>query len=119
MGGLLGHWCVWTSRAVELLQHCHRTSEPMDLFQLGVEITDANAAFFDAANGFRGCIDVWIQESACSHSVLLAIECRPGRADRGWIMKEGDMYRMWYTGFERDSSPLLKLGYATSADGFK
>lgn len=37
--------------------------------------------------------------------------------ERGWILREGDLYRMWYTGFERDSSPLLKLGYATSRDG--
>jgi len=37
--------------------------------------------------------------------------------ERGWIMREGDLYRMWYTGFESDSSPLLKLGYATSPDG--
>lgn len=37
--------------------------------------------------------------------------------ERGWILREGDLYRMWYTGFEKDSSPLLKLGYATSRDG--
>ncbi len=37
--------------------------------------------------------------------------------ERGWILREGNLYRMWYTGFERDSSPLLKLGYATSTDG--
>jgi len=37
--------------------------------------------------------------------------------ERGWILREGDLYRMWYTGFEHDSSPLLKLGYATSPDG--
>jgi hypothetical protein len=39
--------------------------------------------------------------------------------ERGWIMREGGLYRMWYTGFERDSSPVLKLGYATSSDGVK
>jgi hypothetical protein len=26
------------------------------LLRLGVEVTDTNAAFFDAANGFAGCI---------------------------------------------------------------
>ena len=26
------------------------------LLRLGMEVTDCNAAFFDAANGFRGCI---------------------------------------------------------------
>jgi len=39
--------------------------------------------------------------------------------ERGWILREGDLYRMWYTGFEHDSSPLLKLGYATSPDGIR
>jgi hypothetical protein len=39
--------------------------------------------------------------------------------ERGWILREGGLYRMWYTGFERDGSPLLKLGYATSPDGIR
>jgi dihydrodipicolinate synthase/N-acetylneuraminate lyase len=52
-GGLLGHWAVWTRRAVELLeQRCNLN----DSLTLAIEITDSNAAFFDAANGFRGCI---------------------------------------------------------------
>lgn len=61
VGGLLGHWSVWTRRAVELLDECHRVvteggEVPPDLLARSVEITDANAAFFDAANGFAGCI---------------------------------------------------------------
>ena len=53
VGGLLGHWAVWTRRAVELLeQRCGLN----DSLTLAIEITDSNAAFFDAANGFRGCI---------------------------------------------------------------
>lgn len=52
-GGLLGHWAVWTRRAVELLEQRYRTG---DNLTLAIEITDSNAAFFDAANGFRGCI---------------------------------------------------------------
>jgi dihydrodipicolinate synthase/N-acetylneuraminate lyase len=53
VGGLLGHWAVWTRRAVELLeQRCSLN----DSLTLAIEITDSNAAFFDAANGFRGCI---------------------------------------------------------------
>lgn len=60
VGGLLGHWAVWTRRAVELLETCHAAAAaptvPSDLFQRAVEVTDANAAFFDAANGFAGCI---------------------------------------------------------------
>lgn len=56
VGGLLGHWSVWTQRAVELLHRCHGEDVSPELMRLGVEITDCNAAFFDAANGFRGCI---------------------------------------------------------------
>ncbi|MEX2569291.1 MAG: glycosylase [Cyclobacteriaceae bacterium] len=38
--------------------------------------------------------------------------------ERGYILKEGDGYHMWYTGFEGYSdSTLLKLGYAYSEDG--
>ncbi len=56
VGGLLGHWSVWTRKAIELLDRCRREPASPDLLRLGVEVTDANAAFFDAANGFGGCI---------------------------------------------------------------
>jgi dihydrodipicolinate synthase/N-acetylneuraminate lyase len=61
VGGLLGHWSVWTRRAVELLQTCQdlvARNAPLtpDLLRLATEITDANAALFDAANQFAGCI---------------------------------------------------------------
>jgi dihydrodipicolinate synthase/N-acetylneuraminate lyase len=56
VGGLLGHWSVWTQRAVELLEKCRNADATPDLLRLGIEVTDSNAAFFDAANGFRGCI---------------------------------------------------------------
>jgi dihydrodipicolinate synthase/N-acetylneuraminate lyase len=60
-GGLLGHWAVWTLRAVRMLERIHadvraeRALAPSWL-TLAAETTDANAALFDAANGFRGCI---------------------------------------------------------------
>ena len=60
VGGLLGHWAVWTRRAVELLEaieRCHAGSgDPRELLSRSAEITDSNAALFDAANNFRGCI---------------------------------------------------------------
>jgi dihydrodipicolinate synthase/N-acetylneuraminate lyase len=61
VGGLLGHWAVWTRQAVELLEECHRAARqggtaPADLLRRAIEVTDSNAAFFDAANGFAGCI---------------------------------------------------------------
>jgi dihydrodipicolinate synthase/N-acetylneuraminate lyase len=60
-GGLLGHWAAWTRRAVEHLALCHAQVKagsgvtPRHL-QLNLEVTDANAAFFDVANAFRGAI---------------------------------------------------------------
>jgi len=61
VGGLLGHWAVWTQKAAELLRACHAAASnagniPQDLIGRGVEVTDSNAAFFDAANHFAGCI---------------------------------------------------------------
>jgi hypothetical protein len=61
VGGLLGHWAVWTKRAVELLAECHTlvTTDrpvPQPLLHKSVQVTDCNAAFFDAANNFAGCI---------------------------------------------------------------
>jgi hypothetical protein len=60
-GGLLGHWAVWTKSAVELLKECHSVvrdggAVPKSLLQKNVEVTDCNAAFFDVANQFAGCI---------------------------------------------------------------
>jgi dihydrodipicolinate synthase/N-acetylneuraminate lyase len=61
VGGLLGHWAVWTLRAVRMLEQIHaevRGERPLaaSWLTLGAEITDANAALFDAANQFRGSI---------------------------------------------------------------
>lgn len=56
VGGLLGHWSVWTKSAVSLLERCQSAAASPELLQLGIEVTDTNAAFFDAANSFRGCI---------------------------------------------------------------
>ena len=59
-GGLLGQWAVWTRRAVELLSLVHsrraQGGPVEDLLARSAEITDANAAIFDARNAFRGCV---------------------------------------------------------------
>ncbi len=55
VGGLLGHWSVWTRRAVELLASLP-TLPAAQALTIGVHVTDSNAAFFDAANAFHGCI---------------------------------------------------------------
>ena len=61
VGGLLGQWAVWTRRAVEFLHDAGRARTGDDaalrrLLRLDGQLTDANAAIFDRANGFRGCI---------------------------------------------------------------
>ena len=60
-GGLLGHWAVWTRKAVELLARLRTIADsgapiPPELLTLAVQTTDANAALFDPAHQFHGCI---------------------------------------------------------------
>lgn len=58
-GGLLGQWAVWTRTAVKLLERIKQAraaAVDASLLSLGAALTDANAAVFDAANAFRGCI---------------------------------------------------------------
>ncbi len=61
-GGLLGHWAMWTryacncwSRSVALRDQ-RIEGDVVQLLDLGLQVTDANAAVFDARNGFAGCI---------------------------------------------------------------
>lgn len=60
VGGLLGHWSIWTRRAVELQQRCRSLPDgapvPDDLLALDSQVTDCNAAVFDVVNDFVGCI---------------------------------------------------------------
>jgi dihydrodipicolinate synthase/N-acetylneuraminate lyase len=60
VGGLLGHWSVWTHTAVELLERCRAVrgaaTVPAELLALDSAVTECNAAFFDVANGFHGVI---------------------------------------------------------------
>jgi Dihydrodipicolinate synthetase family len=90
-GGLLGHWSVWTLRAVELLQECRHAAVsgqiPATLLALDSQITDCNGAFFDVANDFRGCI-AGCHEVLRRQGLLEGIWCldpeeglSPGQAD--------------------------------------
>jgi dihydrodipicolinate synthase/N-acetylneuraminate lyase len=61
VGGLLGHWSVWTNTVVDLVRQIHHLTEnqlpiPPQMLRLAQEVTDANAVIFDAANNYRGCI---------------------------------------------------------------
>jgi dihydrodipicolinate synthase/N-acetylneuraminate lyase len=78
-GGLLGHWSVDVQRAVELLARCQAVAEqdavPADLLALDARVTDMNAALFDVAHDFAGCI-------AGCHEVLR----RQGLLDGIWCL---------------------------------
>jgi beta-1,2-mannobiose phosphorylase / 1,2-beta-oligomannan phosphorylase len=37
--------------------------------------------------------------------------------ERGWILRDGDRWRMWYTGYDGTRTGLKMLGHATSPDG--
>lgn len=61
VGGLLGQWAVWTKQAIAVLEQCHQAwaNDELDqpcLMTLNMQLTDVNAAVFDAANGFHGVI---------------------------------------------------------------
>ncbi|MBX2815405.1 MAG: dihydrodipicolinate synthase family protein [Saprospiraceae bacterium] len=62
VGGLLGHWAVWTEKAVALLKQVKEIREstssvvPEHFLSEAQMITDSNAAFFDAKHNFAGCI---------------------------------------------------------------
>jgi len=59
-GGLLGHWSVWTQKAVEQLKRCQeeaaRGQVSAELLALDSKVTDCNSALFDVAHEFAGCI---------------------------------------------------------------
>lgn len=104
VGGLLGHWAVWTRAACELLRQCHRaiecqdgsslpdrsaTNDPhesdqpdatarhrclLELLDTAVAVTDMNAAVFDAAHNYAGCIP-GIHEVLRRQGLLEHIEC--------------------------------------------
>jgi len=60
VGGLLGHWSVWTSSAVKMFHLCReaalKENLPGNLLALDSRVTDCNSAFFDVVNDFKGCI---------------------------------------------------------------
>src|SRR6185295_14765007 len=79
VGGLLGHWAVWTTKAVELHRACRALAErdepvPTSLLQLANQVTDMNAAIFDATNNFRGCVP-GIHEVLRRQGMLQGIWC--------------------------------------------
>jgi dihydrodipicolinate synthase/N-acetylneuraminate lyase len=92
VGGLLGHWAVWTRAAVELHAECRRVAQsqeaaPARLLIRANEVTDCNAAFFDAAHNFAGCIpgilEVLRRQGVLAHRTCLdpGETLSPGQAE--------------------------------------
>lgn len=55
-GGLLGHWCVWTKKVVDMFPMLQNKQITPELLQLAAEVTDANQVVFDAQNKYAGCV---------------------------------------------------------------
>ncbi|GAA4302270.1 dihydrodipicolinate synthase family protein [Aestuariibaculum suncheonense] len=82
VGGLLGHWAVWTKSAVKLLNEIQNgkfDTNNREMLIKANQITDSNAAFFDSENNFAGCI-------VGLHEVLR----RQGLLEGLWTLKEGE-----------------------------
>ncbi len=78
VGGLLGHFSVWTKRVVDIFDEVRRARKsglvPQELLTLANEITDANAAFFDPQHYFKGSI-AGIHEVLRRQGLLEGIWC--------------------------------------------
>lgn len=84
VGGLLGHWAVWTKKSVELFNEVKKSiadgeRDLGDLLSKGIVVTDMNAAIFDTKNSFKGCI-------AGIHEVLR----RQGLLEGIWCLNPGE-----------------------------
>ncbi|MER7499353.1 dihydrodipicolinate synthase family protein [Nonomuraea pusilla] len=92
VGGLLGQWAVWTRTAVLMMEEVRRAWAGDDdalrsLLARSSDLTDANAAVFDVAGGFRGCI-AGIHEVLRGQGLLEGVWCldpgeglSPGQAE--------------------------------------
>ncbi len=59
-GGLLGHWTLWSNNVVKMFEMLMKAKKEdkidASLLTLAAQVTDCNAAFFDPAHNFAGCI---------------------------------------------------------------
>jgi dihydrodipicolinate synthase/N-acetylneuraminate lyase len=91
VGGLLGHWGVWTHAAVQLFHEARQAAAAPTIDAAWLAranaITDMNAALFDAANRFHGCIP-GILEVLRRQGLVASVHClnpqevlSPGQAE--------------------------------------
>ena len=91
VGGLLGHWSVWTRRVVEMFEEIQKAKKAEmispAMLALAAEVTDVNGVFFDANNGFAGCI-AGLHQVLCKQGLMKNLVClddaqklSPGQAE--------------------------------------
>lgn len=98
VGGLLGQWAVWAREAVILMDRVRAAragdaAELSALLGLNPDLTDANAAIFDAAHGFAGCVP-GIHEILRRQGLLAGLWC----LDEDEVLSPGQMQeidRIW------------------------
>ncbi len=77
-GGLLGQWGVWTERAVALFRQVQKARRAGRLgrewWERNAALTDINAAIFDPAHGFAGCLP-GIHEVLRRQGLLTSVGC--------------------------------------------
>jgi len=79
VGGLLGHWSVWTAPAVRYFReiqayHRGRTGNLEQLLSLNINVTDLNQALFDPEHNFKGSI-AGIHEVLRRNALLEGLWC--------------------------------------------
>jgi hypothetical protein len=84
VGGLLGHWSFRTRAAVRLFEAAKACAggeqdRLPELLRLAEQVTDLNAAVFDAAHGFAGCIP-GIQDVLYRDGLIRSVRCLDGDA---------------------------------------
>lgn len=90
-GGLLGHWTLWTNNVVKMFAMLKEAKQhdkiDAELLTLAAQVTDANSAFFDTANNFKGCIP-GVHEVLRRQGLMKSIRCldknevlSPGQAE--------------------------------------
>lgn len=79
VGGLLGHYAVWTKKSVELFHEIknglkNNTLDFNKMLAANVAVTDMNSAVFDVANNFKGSI-AGIHEVLRRQGLLKGVWC--------------------------------------------
>ncbi len=100
VGGLLGHWSVWTHNVVEMFEKIKACRDdekiPAEFLTLAAEVSDCNGAFFDVNNNFAGCI-AGIHEVLRRQGLIKGIWClNPNETLSDGQMAEIDrVYKMY------------------------